>query len=62
MTDNLGMFGRSCEAEADLISYNSAISACEAAGEWEHTLALLEAGKLEETNPTNCQYMTVHVA
>ncbi|CAL1169582.1 unnamed protein product [Cladocopium goreaui] len=30
------------EAAPDLISYNSAISACEAAGEWENTLALLE--------------------
>ena len=34
------------KAAPDLISYNSAISACEAAGEWENSLALLEAVKM----------------
>lgn len=31
------------QAQPDLISHNSAISSCEAAGEWEAALALLEA-------------------
>lgn len=41
------------EAAPDLISYNSAISACEAAGEWENTLALLEAVKMGAPWPSH---------
>ena len=49
------------EAAPDLISYNSAISACEAAGEWENTLALLEAVKMGAPWPSHWFHLFLYI-